>query len=261
MGGLASHGGSIKSKLTVRRTWYLWVTTQIPACIAKRTSTSRSRYGGPRYRVHEAECWRPVKWPAQHLHSCSHQRLAKLNRRVGITYAAPPIVDGASLSPLSPLTRFPAFQRAISSPPVLVLQSTSIIADLTVRQKATMPLCSLCLQVVRAEPPLIRVAGREPTVDRSRSFGALQRSAETCELCRVFLQSSLGNQSLSGGDDPERRFEGLKLRVEVDHYNNSNRYQSYPVSASDVDSWGLRAYWVREVMSTGFVLCRELGEC
>ena len=124
-----------------------------------------------------------------------------------------------------------------------------------------MPLCYYCLQVVRKEHPTIRVAGREPTVDHCDNFGALQRSAKTCELCRVILGSALRNQGLSESDNNlARSFEGLKLKVEVDHYN-TNPYQSHPVSMNDVASWGLRAYWVREEMSMGLVLCRDLGEC
>lgn len=120
-----------------------------------------------------------------------------------------------------------------------------------------MPLCSYCLQVVEKEHPMIRVANQEPTVDHHATFRALQSSGRQCELCRAILDSLKRDGHLD--EDPEQAFRGLKLRVEVNHYL-CNPYQSNPQSSNDISAWGLRAYWVREVMPTGLILCKDLGE-
>ncbi|KAH7131650.1 heterokaryon incompatibility protein-domain-containing protein [Dactylonectria estremocensis] len=122
-----------------------------------------------------------------------------------------------------------------------------------------MTLCGRCLQVVRKEHPMIRIAGEEPTVDHHNTFRALRQSAKSCELCRAILESATHDRSLEEEADLERAFQGLKLRVEVNHYL-CNPYQSSPVSSNDISAWGLRAYWVREEMSTTLILRKELDD-
>ena len=120
-----------------------------------------------------------------------------------------------------------------------------------------MPLCHYCLQVVEKERPLINIANRRPTVDHYGRFDLLQRSSENCQLCEAILGSLEHKGHL--GENPEKAFRGLKLRVEVDH-NYCSPHQSHPPSSNDISAWGLRAYWVREESSTMLTLCKDLGE-
>ncbi|KAL5603825.1 hypothetical protein FOVSG1_006575 [Fusarium oxysporum f. sp. vasinfectum] len=83
------------------------------------------------------------------------------------------------------------------------------------------------------------------------------QSAESRELCKVMLESATHGQSLETEADLERAFKGLKLRVEVDHYPCAP-YDSIPPSSNDISAWGLRAYWIREEMSTKLILRKEL---
>ncbi|KAH7125963.1 heterokaryon incompatibility protein-domain-containing protein [Dactylonectria macrodidyma] len=122
-----------------------------------------------------------------------------------------------------------------------------------------MTLCGRCLQVVRKEHPMIRIAGEEPTVDHHNTFRALRQSAKSCELCMAILESATHDRSLEEEADLERTFEGLKLRVEVNHYL-CTPYQSSPPSSNDISAWGLRAYWIREEMSTSLILRKELDD-
>ncbi|KAH8672209.1 heterokaryon incompatibility protein-domain-containing protein [Ilyonectria robusta] len=122
-----------------------------------------------------------------------------------------------------------------------------------------MTLCGRCLQVVRKEHPMIRISGEEPTVDHHNTFRALRQSAKSCELCKAILESARHDRPLEEEADLERAFQGLKLRVEVNHYL-CTPYQSSPPSANDISAWGLRAYWVREEMSTRLILRKELDD-
>ncbi|KAF5697658.1 het-domain-containing protein [Fusarium mundagurra] len=121
-----------------------------------------------------------------------------------------------------------------------------------------MTLCYRCLEVMRKEEPMIRISGENPTVDHHKTFRALRQSAESCELCKVMLESATHGRSLETEADLERAFKGLKLRVEVDHYLCAP-YNSIPPSSNDISAWGLRAYWMREEMSTRLILHKELG--
>lgn len=111
---------------------------------------------------------------------------------------------------------------------------------------------------------MVRIAGEEPTVDHHNTFRALRQSAKSCELCKAILESATHDRSLEeeedlDEEDLERAFQGLKLRVEVNHYL-CTPYQSSPPSSNDISAWGLRAYWVREEMSTRLILRKELGK-
>ncbi|KAH7124498.1 heterokaryon incompatibility protein-domain-containing protein [Dactylonectria macrodidyma] len=124
-----------------------------------------------------------------------------------------------------------------------------------------MTLCSRCVQVVRKEEPMFRISGEEPTVDYHSAFKDLRESAKSCELCKAILESAThdNDQSLEDEADLERAFRGLKLRVEVNHFLCSP-YSSHPPSSNDISAWGLRAYWVREEMSTRLILRKELDD-
>ena len=119
-----------------------------------------------------------------------------------------------------------------------------------------MPLCGFCRQVVDKEPPVVRVAGREPTVDHHDSFRGLQLSSAKCEMCKSILDSLIHGGHV--GEYPEQAFRGLRLRVEVDHYL-CNPHQSWPTSANDVAAWGLRAYWIREEKPVKLILSKDRG--
>ncbi|KAF4331536.1 hypothetical protein FBEOM_14719 [Fusarium beomiforme] len=72
------------------------------------------------------------------------------------------------------------------------------------------------------------------------------------------LESATHGRSFETEADLERALKDLKLRVEVDHCLCAP-YDSIPQSSNDISAWGLRAYWMREEMSTSLIQRKELA--